>query len=108
MFSRIPQMDTLPYYLRLEGRALAERLGPSRPGGARTVLIHVALLAVFGVFLPWQKGLDFLDSVITTAYASLGVLFAAPAAAQAFAEGRLDSPKAALARVLVAVIYGES
>ncbi len=100
-------METLAYHLRLERIGLAKRLGLGRPRGVRNVLIHVALIAVFGVFLPWQKGLDFLDSVITTAYACLSVLFAAPAAAQAFAEGRPASPKAALARILVAVIYGE-
>src|SRR5712691_3017664 len=93
MFSRIPQMETFPYHLLLEGIELGSRLGMGRPGGLRTVLIHVALVAVFGVYLPWQKGLDFLDPVITTAYACLSVLFAAPAAAQAFAAGRAGSLK---------------
>ncbi len=72
-----------------------------------TVLLYVALIAVFGVLLPWTKGLDFLDPVMTAAYACLGVLFAGPAAAEAFAEKRPDSLNAALRRVAKAVIYGE-
>jgi hypothetical protein len=72
-----------------------------------TVLLYVALIAVFGVLLPWTKGLDFLDPVMTAAYACLGVLFAGPAAAEAFAEKRPNSWQAALRRVAKAVIYGE-
>lgn len=72
-----------------------------------TILLYAALIAVFGVLLPWTKGLDFLDPVMTAAYACLGVLFAGPAAAEAFAEKRPDSMKAALRRVAKAVIYGE-
>ena len=72
-----------------------------------TVLLYAALIAVFGVLLPWTKGLDFLDPVMTAAYACLGVLFAGPASAEAFAEKRPDSMKAALQRVAKAVIYGE-
>jgi hypothetical protein len=39
---------------------------------------QVVLFSVFGVWLPWQKGISFLDSVILGAYACLGVIFAAP------------------------------
>jgi hypothetical protein len=73
----------------------------------RTVFLYAALIAVFGVLLPWTKGLDFLDPVMTAAYACLGVLFAGPASAEAFAEKRPDSLKAALRRVAKAVMYGE-
>lgn len=72
-----------------------------------TVFLYVALIAVFGVLLPWTKGLDFLDPVMTAAYACLGVLFAGPAAAETFADKRPDSMKAALRGVAKAVIYGE-
>jgi hypothetical protein len=72
-----------------------------------TVFLYAALIAVFGVLLPWTKGLDFLDPVMTAAYACLGVLFAGPAAAEAFGEKRPDSLKAALQRVAKAVMYGE-
>jgi hypothetical protein len=101
-------METFPYYLRLEGIGLRSRLGIGRPGGFRIIAIHLALVAMFGVFLPWTKGLDFLDPVMTTAYVSLGVLFAAPAAAQAFAEGGAPSLKQILARIFVAAVYGEA
>jgi hypothetical protein len=73
-----------------------------------TVLLYVLLIAVFGIFLPWTKGLDFFDPVMTSAYACLGVLFAGPASAEAFAGKRPDSLKAALRRVAKAVIYGEA
>jgi hypothetical protein len=107
MFLRIPQMGTFSSHLRLEQITLRSRLGMGRPGGVRIVLIHAALIAVFGVFLPWQKGLDFLDPVITTAYACLGPLFAAPASAQGFADGDPGSLKRILARILVVAAYGE-
>lgn len=77
------------------------------PGGLRVILIHAALVAVFGVFLPWMKGVQFLDPVMIAAYACLGVVFAAPAAAQTFARKRPDSMTAAVARLLAAVLYGE-
>jgi hypothetical protein len=72
-----------------------------------TVLVYIALIAVFGVLVPWTKGLDFLDPAMTAAYACLGVLFAGPAAAEAFAEKRPDSLKGALLRVGKAMMYGE-
>lgn len=68
--------------------------------------MHILLLAAFGVFLPWMRGLNFLDPVMLAAYACLGVLFAAPAAAQAFAE-RPASMADVAARLAVAVMYGE-
>ncbi len=100
-------MQSFPYHLRDEGRALWSRVGIGRPDGYRILLIHLALVGVFGVFLPWTKGLEFLDSVITSAYACLGVLFAAPAAAQAFAADRPGTMAGAMARILMAVLYGE-
>jgi len=39
------------------------------------------LFFVFALWLPWQKGISFLDPVVLGAYASLGVVFAAPAVA---------------------------
>lgn len=67
----------------------------------------VALLAVFGIVLPWWKGRDFLDPVMVGAYACLGGLFAAPAAARAFGVTRPASWKSALGRVVKAAAYGE-
>jgi hypothetical protein len=67
----------------------------------------VGLVAVFGVYIPWLKGFDFLDPVITAAYACLGVLFAAPASAQAFANEDPVSMREVIARIVMAVVYGE-
>jgi hypothetical protein len=71
------------------------------------VLLHLILVAVFGVGIPYWKGLDFLDPTITAAYACIGCLFAAPAAAQAFAASRPQSMKDAWLRVGRAILYGE-
>jgi hypothetical protein len=73
----------------------------------RLIILHLALIAVFGVLLPYRRGLDFLGPVMISAYACLGVLFAAPAAAMAFAGKRPQSMKEAFARVAKAVGYGE-
>jgi hypothetical protein len=71
------------------------------------VLLHLLLVAIFGVGIPLWKGLDFLDPAITAAYACLGGLFAAPAAAQAFARSRPQSMKEACSRAAKAILYGE-
>jgi hypothetical protein len=88
-------MDTVSAPNRREGK-----------GRVKDFFIYGALAALFGIFLPWWKGLDFLDPVILGAYACLSVVFAGPAAAQAFAEppGTL---KEALKRIAKAVLYGE-
>jgi hypothetical protein len=93
--------------LRMEAKALLLRMGIGRPGGKRTILIHAALLAVFGVFLPWTKGLEFTDPVIVSAYLCMSVVFAAPAAADAFSQNIPASLGEASARIAVSVIYGE-
>jgi hypothetical protein len=100
-------MQRFTYRLKQEGIRLGARLGWEGSGRYRVILVHVALVAVFGVFLPWMKGIDFLDSVMTAAYACLGVLFAAPAAAQAFADEHPRSMTTAVACIAIAVLYGE-
>ena len=72
-----------------------------------TVILHLILVVVFGVLLPLRKGLGFLEPIMITAYACLGVLFAAPAAAKAFAKSRPQSMREAGARAAKAVGYGE-
>jgi hypothetical protein len=71
------------------------------------VLIYLVLVAIFGVLIPWWKGIDFFDPVITAAYACMGVLFAAPATAQAFSVSRPQSMREAYLRTGKAVFYGE-
>ena len=74
----------------------------------RAVILHLVLIAIFGVFLPLRKGLGFLEPIMITAYACLGVLFAAPAAAaSAFSKGRPQTMQEAGVRAAKAVGYGE-
>ena len=73
----------------------------------RVVLLHLALITIFGVLLPFRKGLGFLDPIMISAYACLGILFAAPAAALAFAKSRPQSMGEVWWRTAKAVGYGE-
>lgn len=92
--------------LAVEASSLRRRLGFQGSSLIRTVLVYLLLVGIFGVFLPWQKGRVFLDSVILGAYASLGVVFAAPAAALEFE--LVPTTRKALARIAISVLYGES
>jgi hypothetical protein len=47
----------------------------------RTILPQLLLLGIFGLWLPLQKGISFLDPMILGAYACLGVVFSAPSVA---------------------------
>lgn len=82
------------------------RIFASRIGTLRSILLHFALLLAFGMWIPRMKGVDFLDSQVLGAYACLGLIFAGPAAAQAFPEG-FPSFGRAMARVFTSVLYGE-
>jgi hypothetical protein len=84
---------------------LRTRLGFHGAGWMRSLPVYVLVIGVFGFFLPWQKGRDFLDSVILGAYACLGVVFAAPAASPEFE--KFPTIQKALARVAISVCYGE-
>jgi hypothetical protein len=92
-------------YLAKETANLRARLGFQGASWVRALPIYLVVIGVFGVFLPWQKGRDFLDSVILGAYACLGVVFAAPAAALEFE--RIPTVQQALARIGISVLYGE-
>jgi hypothetical protein len=88
-----------------EASQLRGRLGLQAEGSIQAWVVYLLIFGIFGVFLPWQKGRDFLDSVMLGAYACLGVVFAAPAAAPEFE--KKPSIRKALARVVIAVSYGE-
>ena len=45
---------------------------------ARDIFVHGLLLVLFGVFVPYIKGIEFLDILILAPYACLGFLFLAP------------------------------
>jgi hypothetical protein len=82
----------------------------TQPAGqrlARNVFLYAVLLLAFGVVLPWSKGLDFFDPVLLCAYASMSIIFAAPAAVQAF-DSRPASMAQALLRILAAAGFGEA
>jgi hypothetical protein len=98
-------VQSFPNHFSSESAGLRSRIGLA--GGWRGWLIHVLVVGTFGVFLPWMRGIEFFDPVMLSAYACLGILFAAPAAAQAFAAERPSSMAEATARIAVAVIYGE-
>src|ERR1700678_2654184 len=82
------------------------RLFASRIAGLRSALLHLALLALFGIGVPRLKGVDFLDPQILGAYACLGLLFSGPATAQSFPDPA-PSFQQAKARILIGVLYGE-
>lgn len=62
---------------------------------------------VFGVLLPHRRGISFLDPVMVSAYACMGLIFSAPAAVDAFDRSRPQSMKDALRRIALAAGYGE-
>ncbi len=82
------------------------RIFASRIGGLRSVLLHLGLLAVFGIWIPHLKSLDFFDPQVLGAYSCLGLIFAGPATAQSFQEGT-PSFRQAKARIFAGVLYGE-
>jgi hypothetical protein len=87
---------------------LAEiRILASRMATLKAIVFHLALLGSAGIWLPRMKGPDFFDSQVLGAYACLGLIFAGPAAAEAFPEGTSPSFQQAKARIFVGVLYGE-
>lgn len=79
----------------------------ARIAGWRSILLHLALLLAFGIWIPKLKGIDFLDSQVLGAYTCLGLIFAGPATAQAFAPDFQATFGQALARIFAGVLYGE-
>jgi hypothetical protein len=68
------------------------------------LLFQGLIWIVFGVVVPTQKGLEFFDPMILTAYACLGCVFAIPLAARDVPESTFGR---VLARVVAATLYGE-
>lgn len=89
--------------LLTEMRILATRIA-----GWRSILLHLALLFAFGIWIPKLKGIDFLDSQVLGAYACLGLIFAGPATAQAFEQDSVVNFGQAKARIFAGVFYGEA
>ncbi len=76
--------------------------------GVRPILLHLALLAAFGVWIPRAKGIDFFDPEVLGAYACLGLIFAGPAVVQSSAEGFAPPLVLAIARIVTGILYGEA
>ena len=72
----------------------------------RNAILYLMVILAFGVAVPASKGLGFFDPVLLSAYASLGIVFSGPAAAQAF-EKRPDSLGQAMKWIVKAVLFGE-
>jgi hypothetical protein len=51
---------------------------------AKQALIILVIVLVFGVLVPWYRGLSFLDSMTIVVYACMSLLFVAPTAAETF------------------------
>jgi hypothetical protein len=72
----------------------------------RNALTYLVVLLLFGMAVPAAKGLGFFDPVLLAAYACLGIVFAGPAAAQAF-EKRPASLAQAVQWIAKAAAFGE-
>jgi uncharacterized membrane protein SirB2 len=105
MFHRATQMGIRQ--IREEAAALGSRLGLAGGSAARAWAIHALALAVFGVLLPYRKGVEFFDPLILGAYTCLGSVFAAPAAATGAGDFTESALARANARILVCALYGE-
>src|SRR5271166_1050757 len=73
----------------------------------RQSVLILAVLATFGILVPWYKGLDFLDPVMIVAYSCLALLFVAPASAEAFAPPHaIPTPGESVKRIAIILAYG--
>ncbi|HLG95614.1 MAG TPA: hypothetical protein VKX49_04815 [Bryobacteraceae bacterium] len=74
---------------------------------ARQALILLVVVLIFGVLVPWYKGVTILQPTVVMAYALMALLFVAPAAAEFWnALPEPVSPGALLARIVAIVGYG--
>jgi hypothetical protein len=89
-----------------QSRTLMRNIGLGRPVAWKALVTHVAVLGIFGTFLPWLKGVEFMDPALPTIYACLGPLFAAPAVVQLLRDGESGWP-AVWGKIAASTIYGE-
>lgn len=74
---------------------------------ASQALIVLLTVLLFGVWVPWMKGFDFLDPVLLLCYFCLGVLFVAPLAGGALsADSSQRAPRAGLLKIAAIAGYG--
>jgi hypothetical protein len=70
-------------------------------------LTYVVLVVAFGVVVPWMKGIEFFNAQLMSAYACIGMVFAGPAAAEAF-KNKPASMGEATRWIFRAVLFGEA
>ena len=70
---------------------------------ARDIFVHSLLLVLFGIFVPYTKGIEFLDILLLAPYACLGFLFLAPMVVDDLFANNKQATLNGLAR---GVIYG--
>jgi hypothetical protein len=74
---------------------------------SRQAVVLLLIVVAFGILVPWYKGFAFLDPRMIVAYASLALLFVAPASAEAFAaRDKTASDTAPLNKITKVVAYG--
>lgn len=76
-------------------------------GNRRGLVLLVLVTLLFGVYLPFAKGFDFLDIIMLTAYSLLSGVFAGPAAIGLVAPPEpLPAPAQARVKIVAAAFYG--
>lgn len=74
---------------------------------ARQAVIILIIVLVFGVLVPWYRGLTFLDSITIIVYACISLLFVAPPTAEMFGVPASKFSRAdILSRTGVILAYG--
>ncbi len=73
---------------------------------AKQAIIILAVVLVFGVLLPYYKGLEFLDPVVILVYACMSLLFVVPASAEVFAANEAIASAEIAARLGMILAYG--
>lgn len=91
---------------KTESRTLLGRVGLGSPVAWKALGTHVLVLGIFGILLPWLKGVEFMDPALPTIYACLGPLFAAPAVIESLKGGDSGWP-AWWAKIAASTVYGE-
>jgi len=106
MSLRAPMAEEFSSDLAEKSQGFGSRLGFAKQP-IRALLVHIAVIGVFGILLPWWLGARFLSPVTLTAYCCFGVLFAAPVSAEFFSADRPKEMKDALVRIAFATLYGD-
>ena len=73
---------------------------------AKQALIILAVVLVFGVLVPYYKGLEFLDPVVILVYSCMSLLFVVPASAEIFAGAEAVARAEIISRMGMILAYG--